>query len=38
MPILRSDLFSTEVLNLRSDMKSLVEDGYIEYSFGGDNT
>ena len=37
IPPLSSDLFSNEVLTLRGDMKSLVEDGYLEYSFGRDS-
>ena len=36
MPYLRSDIFSSEVLNMREDIKVYVEDGYLEYSLGGD--
>nr|QID02651.1 NADH dehydrogenase subunit 5 [Scrobicularia plana] len=37
MPPLSSDMFSTQVLSLSGDMKSVVEDGYLEYSFGSDS-
>jgi len=37
IPPLRSDFFSDKVLSLRGDIKSLVEDGYLEYSFGSDS-
>ena len=37
MPPLRSDFFSDKVLGLSGDIKSLVEDGYLEYSFGSDS-
>lgn len=37
IPPLRSDLFSGRVLNLRGDVKGLIEDGYLEYSLGRDS-
>lgn len=37
IPPLRRDIFSTQVLSLSGDIKSVVEDGYLEYSFGRDS-
>lgn len=36
IPVLRSDLYSREVLELRLKLKRVVEDGYMERSFGGE--
>ena len=36
IPPLRRDFFSNEVLSLRGEVKEFIEDGYLEYSFGGD--
>ncbi len=36
IPSLRRDFFSGEVLGMRGDVKGLVEDGYLEFSFGGE--
>nr|AQZ26103.1 NADH dehydrogenase subunit 5 [Semelidae sp. STW-2017] len=38
MPPLSSDMFSSQVMSLSGDIKSLVEDGYMEYTFGGDSS
>ena len=36
MPLLSRDFFSGEVLDIRGDTKGLIEDGYLEFSFGGE--
>jgi len=36
MPILSRDFFTGQVLDLRRDVKRLIEDGYLEYSLGRD--
>lgn len=36
IPVLRSDLYSREALELRLKLKRVVEDGYMERSFGGE--
>nr|AJC10832.1 NADH deshydrogenase subunit 5 [Macoma balthica]AJC10845.1 NADH deshydrogenase subunit 5 [Macoma balthica] len=36
MPPLSSDVFSDKVLSSSGEVKEMIEDGYLEYSFGGD--
>lgn len=36
IPPLRRDVFSDKVLRSSGEVKEIIEDGYLEYSFGGD--